>query len=217
MNKPADAIRVLVADDHPVVREGIVAMIQQQADLRVVGEAANGADTIEAWTRLRPHVTLLDLEMGAVGGLKVLRAIRSEDASARVIVLTTYDLEEDIYQAVQGGACGYLLKDVPRLELLDAVRRVHRGQKVLPPAISGKLADRLNGEQPTAREIDVLRLLERGLANKEIADRLGVGEATVKTHVNALLQKLRAASRTEAVTKAQAKGWLKKTPDGANG
>lgn len=209
MKKPADAIDVLVVDDHPVVREGIAAMIQQQPDLRVVGEAANGPDALEAWRQLRPHVTLLDLELGGMSGLKVLQAIRAECNQARVIVLTTYDLQEDIYQAVQLGVCGYLLKDVPRLELLDAVRRVHRGAKVLPPAISAKLADRLSSEAPTPRETDVLRLLVQGLANKEIADRLGVAQATVKSHVNGLMQKLGASSRTEAATLARAKGWLR--------
>lgn len=207
--KSENVINVLVVDDHPVVREGIVAMIEQQADLRVVGEAANGHEAYEQWQRLRPHVVLLDLEMGAVSGLTALRRIRGEDERARVVVLTTYDLEEDIFQAVQAGASGYLLKDVPRKDLLDVVRRVHRGQKVFPPAISSKLAERLSGEMPTPRELDVLRLLEQGLANKEIADRLGVGEATVKTHVNGLMQKLHAASRTEAVTRARAKGWIR--------
>lgn len=172
--KPDDAINVLIVDDHPVVREGILAMIEQQPDLRVVGEAANGADALAAWRQLRPHVMLLDLELGDMSGLDVLQAIRAEHDGARVIVLTTYDLQEDIYRAVQLGACGYLLKDVPRLELLDAVRLVHRGGKVLPPAISAKLADRLSSESPTPREAEVLRLLADGLANKEIAERLGV-------------------------------------------
>jgi two-component system, NarL family, response regulator len=209
VKKSADPIDVLVVDDHPVVREGIVAMIHQQPDLRVVGEAANGPDALAAWRQLRPHVMLLDLELGGMSGLKVLQAIRTECSQARVIVLTTYDLQEDIYQAVQLGVCGYLLKDVPRLELLDAVRQVHRGAKVLPPAISAKLADRLSSEAPTPREAEVLRLLVQGLANKEIADRLGVAQATVKSHVNGLMQKLGAGSRTEAATLARAKGWLR--------
>jgi two-component system NarL family response regulator len=209
VKKPGDAINVLVVDDHPVVREGIAAMIHQQPDLRVVGEASNGPDALAAWRLLRPHVVLLDLELGGMSGLKVLRAIRAECNQARVIVLTTYDLQEDIYQAVQLGVCGYLLKDVPRLELLDAVRRVHGGAKVLPPAISAKLADRLGGETPTPREAEVLRLLVEGLTNKEIADRLGVAQATVKSHVNSLLQKLGASSRTEAATLARSKGWLR--------
>lgn len=209
MKKPADAITVLVVDDHPVVREGILAMIHQQPDLCVVGEAANGRDALKAWRQLRPHVLLLDLELGDMSGLEVLRAIRAECNQARVIVLTTYDLQEDIYHAVQLGACGYLLKDVPRLELLDAVRKVHGGAKVLPPAISAKLADRLSSETPTPREVEVLRLLAEGLANKEIADRLGVAPATVKSHVNGLMQKLGASNRTEAATKARAKGWLR--------
>ncbi len=208
-NKSENAISVLVVDDHPVVREGIVAMLEQQPDLRVVGEAANGQEAYEQWRRLRPQIVLLDLEMGATGGLAALRRIRAEDERAKVVVLTTYDLEEDIFQAVQSGASGYLLKDVPRKDLLDVVRRVHHGQKVFPPAVSAKLVERLSGEMPTPREFEVLRLLEQGFANKEIADRLNVGEATVKTHVNGLMQKLHAASRTEAVTRARAKGWIR--------
>lgn len=207
--KRPDAITVLVVDDHPVVREGIVAMIEQQADLCVVGEAGNGTEGYDQWRRLRPNLVLLDLEMGGAGGLETLRRIRAQDDRARVVVLTTYDLEEDIFQAVQSGASGYLLKDVPRKDLLDAIRRVHQGLKVFPPAISAKLVERLAGEMPTPREAEVLHLLAVGLANKEIADRLGVGEATIKTHVNGLMQKLHAASRTEAVTRARAKGWIR--------
>lgn len=208
--KNSDPISVLVVDDHPVVREGIAAMVEQQPDLHVVAECANGPDALTAWRLHRPQVTLLDLEMGAHGGIETLQAIRSIDPQARVIVLTTYDFEEDIFQAVQSGASGYLLKDVPRSGLLDAVRRVQRGEKVLPPTIVAKLAERLTGEPPTPRELEVLRLLERGLANKQIADQLGVAEATIKTHVNGIMQKLHAASRTEAVKSALAKGWIRK-------
>lgn len=210
MHKVTDVISVLVADDHPVVREGIVAMVEQQPDLRVVAECADGRETLAAWREHRPQVTLLDLEMGEHGGIETLQAIRREDPTARVLVLTTYDLEEDIFRCVQAGASAYLLKDIPRRELLDAIRRVRRGEKVFPAAITAKLAERLGGEQPTAREVDVLRLLAQGLANKQIADQLGVAEATVKTHVNGLMQKLGAASRTEAVSRAQTKGWLRK-------
>lgn len=208
MTAPA-TISVLVVDDHPVVREGIAAMIRQQPDLRVVAEAGSGEEGIASWGQHRPDVTLLDLEMRPVGGLTVLRAVRARDPRARVLVLTTYDLEEDIFQAVQAGAAGYLLKDTPRRELLEAVRRAHRGERVLPPTIAAKLAERLSSEVPTARETEVLSLMGEGLANKEIADRLAVGEATVKSHVTALMQKLRAASRTEAVARARTKGWLK--------
>jgi two-component system, NarL family, response regulator len=209
MPKRPDAITVLVADDHPVVREGIVAMVEKQPDLHVVAECANGRDALAAWREHRPQVTLLDLEMGAPSGIGTLQAIRREDPAARVIVLTTYDLEEDIFRCVQAGACAYLLKDIPRRELLDAIRRVRRGEKVFPAAITAKLAERLGGEQPTAGELDVLKLVAQGLANKQIADQLGVAEATVKTHVNGLMQKLGAASRTEAATRARTKGWLR--------
>ncbi len=210
MPKRPDAITVLVADDHPVVREGIAAMVHQQPDLRVVAECANGRDALASWREHRPQVTLLDLEMGAPSGIEILQAIRREDAAARVIVLTTYDLEEDIFRCVQAGACAYLLKDIPRRELLDAVRRVRSGEKIFPAAITAKLATRLGSEQPTSREVEVLRLLAEGLANKLIADQLGVAESTVKTHVNGIMQKLGAASRTEAVSRAQAKGWMRK-------
>lgn len=210
--KKPDALSVLVVDDHPVVREGIAAMVEQQPDLHVVAEAADGLAALALWRRHRPHVTLLDLEMDRLGGIATVQAIRAEDPQARVIILTTYDLEEDIFQAVRAGACGYLLKDVPRLELLQAIRRVHAGEKILPPAIAAKLVERLSGEAPTAREADVLRHLAQGLANKEIAERLAVAEATVKTHVNSLMQKLHASSRTEAVTRARARGWIKAAP-----
>lgn len=209
MNKDAHAITVLVADDHPVVREGIAAMVEQQPDLRVIAQAADGREAVALWREHRPAVTLLDLEMGQHGGVQAAQSIREQDPHARVIILTTYDLEEDIFRAVRAGAAAYLLKDVPRLELLAAIRRVHAGEKVIPPPIAAKLADRLTSESPTPRESAVLELLAQGLANKEIADRLRVAEATVKTHVNNLLQKLGAASRTEAVTRAQARGWVR--------
>lgn len=209
MNKDAHAITVLVADDHPVVREGIAAMVEQQPDLRVIAQAADGREAVALWREHRPSVTLLDLEMGQHGGVQAALSIREQDPQARVIILTTYDLEEDIFRAVRAGAAAYLLKDVPRLELLAAIRRVHAGEKVIPPPIAAKLAERLTSESPTPRESAVLELLAQGLANKEIADRLRVAEATVKTHVNNLLQKLGAASRTEAVTRAQARGWVR--------
>lgn len=210
MPKHPDAISVLVADDHPVVREGIAAMVNQQPDLRVIAESENGRTALADWLHHRPQVTLLDLELGEPSGIETLQAIRRENPAARVIVLTTYDLEEDIFRCVQAGASAYLLKDIPRRELLEAVRRVHRGEKVFPSAIAAKLAARLGSEQPTPRELDVLRLLAEGLANKQIADQLGVAEATVKTHVNGLMQKLGAASRTEAATRAYARGWIRK-------
>jgi two-component system NarL family response regulator len=210
VKKNPEAITVFVVDDHPVVREGIVAMIDQQPDLRVVGEASNGPDAVAGWNQLQPEIMLLDLELGSMCGLEVLQAIRAKHHHARVIVLTTYDLQEDIYQSVQLGACGYLLKDVPRLELLDSIRKVHRGEKVLPPTISAKLADRVSSEAPTPREIEVLKLLASGMANKEIADQLGVAPATVKSHVTSLMQKLGASSRTEAATMGRAKGWLRR-------
>lgn len=207
--KVANPITVLVADDHPVVREGIAAMVEQQPDLCVIAQAADGHEAVALWCEHRPAVTLLDLEMGQHGGVQAAQHIRERDPHARVIILTTYDLEEDIFQALRAGASAYLLKDVPRLELLAAIRRVHAGDKVIPPPIAAKLAERLVSEAPTPRETSVLTLLAQGLANKQIADRLQVAEATVKTHVNNLLQKLGAASRTEAVARARSRGWLR--------
>ncbi|OIP01946.1 MAG: DNA-binding response regulator, partial [Armatimonadetes bacterium CG2_30_66_41] len=203
------ALRVLVADDHPVGREGLAALINRRPDMAVVAEASTGQEAVEQFLLHRPDVALLDLRMPEMDGVEVIAAIREQVPTARLVVLTTYADEEDIHRSLRAGARGYLLKDAPRDELLDCVRAVHDGQTVIPPAIALKLASRLRATELTPRELDVLRLLATGQSNKQIAAALFIAEGTVKTHVNALLRKLEAADRTGVVTLALKRGLLR--------
>jgi len=207
--KKKNALRVLVADDHPVVREGLAALINRRPDMAVVAEASTGQEAVEQFLLHRPDVALLDLRMPEMDGVEVIAAIREQVPTARLVVLTTYADEEDIHRSLRAGARGYLLKDAPRDELLDCVRAVHDGQTVIPPAIALKLASRLRATELTPRELDVLRLLATGQSNKQIAAALFIAEGTVKTHVNALLRKLDAADRTGVVTLALKRGLLR--------
>lgn len=209
MKKNPDAITVLVADDHPVVREGIATMVNQQRDMTVVAEAATGEEAIAAWRKHHPDVSLVDLQLPGLSGADVVQAIRRDNAQACALILSTYDLEEDIFRCVQAGARGYLLKDTPRLELLDAIRRVHQGEKVLTGVIASKLADRVSNEAPTPRELEVLAHVALGQANKEIGDALNISEGTVKAHVKSLFAKLGVMNRTEAVKVAHQRGLLR--------
>jgi DNA-binding NarL/FixJ family response regulator len=203
-------IRVLIADDHGVVREGLVSMIQRnKADMTVVGEASNGRETVELWKLHRPDVTLLDLRMPELDGVDAIREIRACDDKARIIVLTTFDGDEDIYRAIQAGAKGYLLKDVPREALMDSIRRVHAGETSVPVDIVAKLAERVSGETLSKREIEVLKLMARGKSNKEIGATLFISEGTVKSHGKAIFAKMNVASRTEAVAEATRRGLLR--------
>jgi len=207
--KKKNALRVLVADDHPVVREGLAALINRRPDMAVVAEASTGQEAVEQFLLHRPDVALLDLRMPEMDGVEVIAAIREQVPTARLVVLTTYADEEDIHRSLRAGARGYLLKDAPRDELLDCVRAVHDGQTVIPPAIALKLASRLRATELTPRELDVLRLLATGQSNKQIAAALFIAEGTVKIHVNALLRKLEAADRTGVVTLALKRGLLR--------
>ncbi len=200
------AIRIMVVDDHPVVREGLAAMIDRQPDMTVVAEAGNGLQAIERFDQTSPDVTLMDLRMPVMDGVQAVAAIRKQHAAARVIVLTTYDGDEDIYRALQAGAQGYLLKDMFRDELLDAIRAVHRGQRRIPSAVAGRLAERMGGPDLTARELDVLKLIVKGKSNREIGADLAISEGTVKGHVNNILSKLAVNDRTQAVTTALQRG-----------
>jgi DNA-binding NarL/FixJ family response regulator len=202
-------IRLLIADDHLVVREGLVAMLRAYAEIHVVAVAHNGRRAVELWQEHRPDVALLDLRMPELDGLEALVEIRKQDAAARAIVLTTFDSEEDIYRALREGAKAYLLKDVTAEELLACVRKVHAGEMHIPPAIAAKLAGRMSDEELTGREIEVLVLLARGHSNKEIATRLFIGETTVKSHVKSLFAKLRVLSRTEAIATATRRGVIR--------
>jgi DNA-binding NarL/FixJ family response regulator len=203
-------IRVLIADDHGIVREGLVSMIRRnKADMTVVGEATNGREAVELWKEHRPDVTLLDLRMPELDGVDAIKAIRAHDEKARIIVLTTFDGDEDIYRAIQAGAKGYLLKDVPREALMDCIRRVHAGETSLPMHLVAKLAERVSGDTLSKREIEVLKLMAKGRSNKEIASALFISEGTVKSHGKAIFAKMNVVSRTGAVTEATRRGLIR--------
>ena len=199
-------IRILIADDHPIVRDGLNAVINDQPDMAVVGEAGNGKEAVELAQQHRPDVMLIDLRMPQMNGLEAVKAIRLEWPEARIIILTTYDGDEDIYRALQAGAQAYLLKGMPRAELLDTIRAVHAGHKRIPPEVAAKLAERISASELTDRELDVLRLIVKGNSNREIGERLAITEGTVKAHVNSLLGKLGVNDRTQAVTEAMRRG-----------
>jgi DNA-binding NarL/FixJ family response regulator len=203
-----EQIRLLIADDHALILEGLAATIGRQNDMTVVAKASNGREAVELWKTHRPDVLLLDLRMPTLNGVGVIKELRDLDISARVIVHTTYDTDEEIYQAVRAGAKGYLLKDAPLEELLDSIRRVHTGETCIPPALGAKLASHVSGETLTSREVDVLKLLARGRSNKEIGTDLFISETTVKTHVRSIFGKLSVMSRTEAIAAANRRGLI---------
>jgi len=199
-------IKVLVVDDHFVVRMGLTTLINSQPDMTVVGEATNGKQGAELFRERRPDVTLMDLRMPEMNGVEAITAIRAEYADARIIVLSTYDGDEDIYRAFQAGARAYLLKDMHHDELVTAIRAVSQGQRFIPPAIAGRLAERMPRSELTARELEVLKLIVKGMSNKEIGSALSITEGTVKIHVNNLLGKLGVSDRTKAATTAIQRG-----------
>lgn len=208
----SEQIRILIVDDHPVVRDGLAAILGTQPDLLVVGEAGDGRDALHKAQSLQPDVILLDLEMPGMDGVETCRHLKTQDAQARVIVFTAFDSDERIVTAVQAGAQGYLLKGAPRQELFHAVRVVHSGGSLLQPIVASKLLQRVTQEaepglEPlTPRELEVLQAMAAGLQNKEIAARLVISERTVKFHVSAILGKLGAGNRTEAVALAAQHG-----------
>jgi two-component system, NarL family, response regulator len=202
----ASQIRLLLADDHPVVREGLIALINRKPDMTVVAEARNGREAVELFRRYGPDVALIDLRMPEMDGVSAIGAIRQESPAARIIVLTTFDSDEDIYNALRAGARAYLLKDAPREQLLECIRCVYEGKTYFPSTVATKLAARLSRSELTDRELEVLRLMTAGKSNKEIAVTLFVEEATIKAHVNSILHKLRVGGRTEAVTAAIRRG-----------
>lgn len=199
-----DSIRILIADDHPVVREGLAAMLERQEDMTVVGEAADGAEAIRMATQAAPDVVLMDLRMPVMDGVEAMRTLAAIAPSARVIVLTTYDNDEFILRGIEAGARAYLLKDCPREDLFSAIRAVHRGESLIAASFAGREIDRT--EALSERELEILRLLATGAANKAIAAQLCISESTVKTHVQSIFQKLEVNDRTEAVTHALQRG-----------
>ena len=201
-----ESIHVLVVEDHNVVRQGLVALLNVVDGLTVVGEAADGLEAINQIRKHQPDVTLIDLRMPRMGGVEVIQRIRSEMPQARFIVLTTYDGDEDIYRALKAGARAYLLKGMTSEDLVTTIRMVHAGKSHIPPAIAERLAERMGSEDLTPREFDVLQEIVHGKSNKEIATALNVSEATVKTHINSLLGKLGVTDRTQAATAAIQRG-----------
>lgn len=208
MSSSGQAIRVLLADDHPVVREGLAALLNRRADMDVIGEVADGRSAVAFYQQHQPDVTLMDLRMPEMGGVEAIVTIREQFPQARIIVLTTYDGDEDIYRGLQAGAMAYLLKDTPRDELLETIRAVHAGQRRIPPEVASKLAGRITGPSLTERELDVLKLIVAGKSNREIGQTLVIAEGTVKAHVNNLLGKLGVSDRTQAVTEALRRGFV---------
>jgi DNA-binding NarL/FixJ family response regulator len=203
-----ERIRILIADDHSVVREGLVSLVKRKSDMVVVAEASNGREAVELWKEHRPEVTLLDLRMPELDGVGAIKEIRELDENAHIVVLTTYDGDEDIYRAIKAGAKAYLLKDTARDALVETVRRVHAGETYLPPQLAAKLAERVSGDALSPREIDVLQRMAVGKSNKEIGAELFISEGTVKTHIKSIFSKLDVVSRTEAVATATRRGLI---------
>ena len=202
----ANPIRILIVEDHHVVRQGLVALLSVAEGVEVVGEAEDGVEAIRAFNLLHPDVTLIDLRMPKMSGVEVIQKVRGDHAHARFIVLTTFDGDEDIYRALQAGARAYLLKGMTVDLLLSTIRAVHAGKSCIPPVIAQKLAERMSTEQLTQREQDVLEQIVQGKSNKEIGKELEISEATVKTHINNLLGKLGVQDRTQAATAAIQRG-----------
>jgi DNA-binding NarL/FixJ family response regulator len=202
-------IRLMVVEDHHVVREGVVALLSSVDNLEVVASVNDGTKAVASFKEFRPDVTLMDLQLPVMGGAEAIRAIRNFDPEARVIVLTTYDGDEDIFRALQAGAQGYLLKGMPFDELLQAIYAVNQGDLHIPPEIAGKLAERDNNEPLTPRERGVLERIVAGRSNRDIASDLSISEATVKTHINSLLSKLGVVDRTQAATAALQRGFVR--------
>ncbi len=201
-------IRVLVADDHPVVRAGLATVIAQEADLELVAEAENGARAVTLFREHHPDVVLMDLRMPVIDGVEAIRTIADEFPTARILALTTYEGDGDIRRALEAGARGYLLKDMLLTDVITAVRAVHRGERVIPTAVAVRLTEHAPGSDLTDREREVLTLVARGLANKDVAGAIGRTDETVKVHLKNIFAKLRVTDRTEAVTVALARGLI---------
>lgn len=198
----------MIADDHTVVREGLVSLVKRKADMTVLAEASNGREAVELWKEHRPDVTLLDLRMPELDGVGTIHEIRALDQNAHIIVLTTFYGDEDIYRAIKAGAKAYLLKDTGRDALIDCIRKVHGGETCIPPMLAAKLAQRVSGETLSTRELEVMRRIAAGKSNKEIAAEFFITEGTVKSHVKNILSKLDVVSRTEAVATASRRGLI---------
>ena len=206
MSNDRKLIRILTVDDHALLREGIAALVNAESDMKLVDEASNGQEAIEKFRLYRPDVTLMDLQMPGLNGVEAIGLIQTEFPGARIIVLTTYTGDVQVLRALRAGARAYILKGHVHRELLETIRAVHAGHKRIPPEIAAELAQHAADDELTVREIDVLRLIAAGNANKQIADQLSIGEATVKSHVTNILSKLGANDRSHAVTIALKRG-----------
>jgi DNA-binding NarL/FixJ family response regulator len=201
-----DPIRILVVDDHHVVRQGLIALLKTVPEISVVAEGSDGEQAVELFRKYSPDVTIMDLRMPKKSGVEAITEIRREAPGARVIVLTTFDGDEDIYRALQAGAKGYLLKDMFGEELIEAIRSVHAGKQRIPAAVAQRLAERMVGPSLTSRELEVLKCIVAGKSNRDIGLQLSISEATVKTHINNILGKLGVTDRTQAATTALQRG-----------
>jgi DNA-binding NarL/FixJ family response regulator len=204
----ASRMRILSVDDHPLIRSGLRAVINSEPDMEMIGEAANGQEAIELYRTHQPDIVLMDLGMPVMDGLTATRVLLREFPDAKVIALTTYEGDDDIHRALAVGARGYLLKDMMRSQLLDVIRTVRKGQRAIPVAVAARLAEYTPRVELTPRELEVLRLIAKGLSNSAIGDKLGRAESTMKVHVSNILEKLHATDRTEAVTLALQRGIL---------
>lgn len=204
-----EVITVLVADDHPVVREGLVSLINRRPELRVIAQASNGREAIDQFMALRPDVGLLDLRMPSMDGAEAIGAICEREPTAHLVVVTTFDSEEDIYRALRAGAHGYILKDATIDELVTCIREVGAGRTWIPPAVGAKLARRVSDRRLTKREMEVLRAVAAGKSNKEVGSAFNISEATVKVHVTHILEKLKVSGRTEAINVAARRGLVR--------
>lgn len=203
---PSPLIQVLIADDHVMVAQGLTALLESQPDIRVIGRASNGQEALELFRQHQPDIVLMDLRMPQMGGVEATSAIRTQFPQARIIVLTTYDGDEDIYRGLRAGAKGYVLKDAEAQELLSAIRAVHAGQQYIPPTVGAKLALRMGIPELSARELEVLNLMARGKNNQEISAKLSISESTVKFHTKNIMSKLGASDRSQAIITALKRG-----------
>lgn len=207
-NTPPNTIRVMCVEDHRIVREGLALIINQEPDMKIVGSCASGDEAVDLFTTVRPDVTLMDLRLGATSGVDAIKAIRKVDPNARIVVLTMYEGDEDIYRAHQAGASTYLLKDTLSSDLVRVVRQVHAGERPVLPEVQARLAERASMPTLTSREVEVLQLISQGLRNKEVGAMLGITEGTVQIHVKNIFAKLSVNDRTGAVQVAVRRGLI---------
>ena len=204
--RESKCIRVLIADDHPVVRTGLTSMLSVQQQVEVIGSVSNGKEALTEVIQNSPDILLLDLRMPGMDGIETLRALRELHSTTRVIILSSFEGDEDIYRAVQAGALGYLLKDTPKKQMLEAIAAVHAGKRYIHGQIASRLAERMMRSSLTPRELEILEMIAKGLTNKQIASILTISDNTVRNHVNSIMEKLEVSDRTEAATTAIQQG-----------